>query len=91
MTTHQGTTRTPDYDPRLNSPIINRLLSCVDGGFIKGSLPCSDTNDCILSKKITLAQFPLYTSSSRIGIGVVSILLGLLGIGAIVAAVCKLS
>ncbi|KAE9546771.1 hypothetical protein FO519_010017 [Halicephalobus sp. NKZ332] len=87
MTTHQETTRTPDYDPGLNSSIINLLLSGIDGGFEKGSLPCSDADDSLYSKTITLGQFPLYTSSCRIGIGIASILFGLLGIGAIVAAV----
>ena len=89
MTTHQRTIRTPDYDPRLNSSIINCLLSGIDGEFQKGSLPCSDADDSLHSKRITLGQFPLYTNPCRISFGILSILLGLLGIGAIVAAVCK--
>ena len=89
MPTLQGTTRTPDYDPRLNSSIINFLLSGIDGGFQKGSLPCSDADDSLYSKTITLGQFPLYTNPCRIGTGILSILLGLLGISAVIAGVCK--
>uniref|UniRef100_A0A914DIB9 Uncharacterized protein n=1 Tax=Acrobeloides nanus TaxID=290746 RepID=A0A914DIB9_9BILA len=87
MTTHQETAKTPDYDPRSNSSIINFLLSGIDGGYKKGSLICSsDADESPYSKTITLGQFPLYTESVRRGFGVVSILLGLLGIGVIVAA-----
>ena len=92
MTTPQettGTAKTPDYDPRLNSSIINFLLSGIDGGYKKGSVLCSDTDDSLYSKTITLGQFPLYTEPCRAGVGIISILLGLLGIGAIVAAVCR--
>ncbi|KAI1709577.1 hypothetical protein Ddc_13828 [Ditylenchus destructor] len=89
MTNHQGTSKTPDYDPRLNSSFINFLLrSGIDGGYKKGSLLCSsDADEPLYSKTITLGQFPLYTDQSRRCFGVASILLGLLGIGAIVAAV----
>jgi hypothetical protein len=89
MTTHQGTNRTPDYDPRMNSSIINFLLSSLDGGYQKGSLLCSEADESLYSETITLGQFPLYTESYRRGFGVVSILLGLLGIVAIVVAACK--
>ncbi|KAI1701476.1 hypothetical protein DdX_16088 [Ditylenchus destructor] len=89
MTSHQGTSKTPDYDPKRNSSFINFLLrSGIDGGFKKGAVICSSDADesSIYSKTITLAQFPLYSEQSRRGFGIASILLGLLGIAAIVAA-----
>ncbi|KAI1703387.1 hypothetical protein DdX_14926 [Ditylenchus destructor] len=92
MITHQGTRKTPDYDPKRNPFLVRFFLRFgLDGGYRKGSLICSsEADEPLYSKTITLAEFPLISEQKRRGFGVASILLGLLGIAAIVAALLSL-
>ncbi|KAI6212352.1 hypothetical protein M3Y94_00011200 [Aphelenchoides besseyi] len=79
--------KTPDYDPQANSSIIRYLLRGLDGGYQRTSRPYSDAEESTI---ITLGQFPLWSESARVKIGISSTLFGLLGIGAVVLGVMSL-
>ncbi|CAI4229661.1 unnamed protein product [Auanema sp. JU1783] len=82
------TERTPDYDTRNNSRLINFLLSGIDGGFVKKAPLCSpDDYSTLTTKSAALGQFPLFNRKFSIVNGIISVLCGGVGVYSIVSSI----